>query len=112
MEVRKENSIIFKVGIKNIFDDTFNDKPYINGTIKVWEEPGELISELNFLLEDLNNLTIEPNNVAWFDVKMEEDSFLMCMLKVFKTEYFLQEVRDFCDGTILKMISGYIVVIQ
>jgi len=66
------NGVLFKVGIKNIFDEVFDDKPYIDGNIKILLEPDIFVKQLDFHMEDNNHLTVDTQNVAWIDVNWDQ----------------------------------------
>jgi len=66
------NGILFKVGIRNIFDETFDEKPYINGDITIWLEPDEFIRKLTFHIEDKSNLTLDPQKTAFIEVYWDQ----------------------------------------
>jgi len=65
LEMTRDNLVIFKPGIRNIFDDTFDANPYIDGHIMIWLETGEFIKELHFHCEDIQTLTVDTQRTAW-----------------------------------------------
>jgi len=71
-ESEASNGILFKVGIKNIFDETFDDKPFVDGHIKIWQEPDRFVRQLDFHSEDNNNLTVDIGESAWIDVYWDQ----------------------------------------
>jgi len=71
------NGITFKVGIKNIFDETLEGLPYVNGTIKIWYVPGvtaspELVRNLDFHVEDTNDITVDVQKNVTVDVPWDQ----------------------------------------
>jgi len=66
------NGILFKLGIRNIFDETFSDKPYIDATVKIWLEPHEPVKTLNVHKEDMVNLVIDPYTTAWITLYWDQ----------------------------------------
>ena len=65
LEMTEDQLVIFKPGIRNIFDETFDDNPFINGNIYIWLESGKFIKELPFHLEDIRVLTVDIQQIAW-----------------------------------------------
>jgi len=66
------NGVVFKVGIKNIFDETFDNDPYIDGHVKIWMEPDVFVRTIDFHIEDINELTLDPLDTAWIDIYWDQ----------------------------------------
>ena len=62
------NGVVLKVGIKNMFDDTFDDNPNIDGYVYILSETEKLLRTIRFSIEDINNVTVNPHDTAWIHV--------------------------------------------